>query len=211
MTKQQILNEIKRIAVDNHGVSSCKRRVATETGITEGAWGGKYWIRWGDALRGAGFPANAWQLPHKEEFLIENYISIIREPGHFPIANELRLKRRLDPNFPNEKSFRRFGTKSNTALRILEFCQARSGYDDVIKICKPLAARADTRSEPTTTAESEIGFVYLLKSGRHYKIGRSNAAGRREYELAIQLPEKAVKIHEIRTDDPSGNRSILAQ
>lgn len=50
----------------------------------------------------------------------------------------------------------------------------------------------------------EFGFVYLLKSGRHYKIGRSNAAGRRERELDIQLPDKAVNIHLIRTDDPVG-------
>jgi hypothetical protein len=46
--------------------------------------------------------------------------------------------------------------------------------------------------------------VYLIKSGRFYKIGRTNATGRREYELALQLPERASKIHEIRTDDPSG-------
>ena len=45
----------------------------------------------------------------------------------------------------------------------------------------------------------EIGFVYLIKSGRYYKIGRSNSSGRREYELAIQLPERASKVHEIRT------------
>ena len=43
-----------------------------------------------------------------------------------------------------------------------------------------------------------------MKSGRYYKIGRSNAAGRREYELAIQLPEKLKTIHSIRTDDPPG-------
>ena len=43
-----------------------------------------------------------------------------------------------------------------------------------------------------------------MKSGRFYKVGRSNSAGRREYELAIQLPERATKIHEIRTDDPVG-------
>ena len=30
------------------------------------------------------------------------------------------------------------------------------------------------------------------------------ALGRREYELAIQLPEKTKTIHEIRTDDPVG-------
>jgi hypothetical protein len=46
--------------------------------------------------------------------------------------------------------------------------------------------------------------VYLLKAGRYYKIGRTNAVGRREYELAIQLPEKASTVHTIRTDDPVG-------
>ncbi len=53
-------------------------------------------------------------------------------------------------------------------------------------------------------ASEDFGFVYLIKSGRYYKVGRSNAAGRREYELAIQLPEKAVTVHVIRTDDPIG-------
>jgi hypothetical protein len=46
--------------------------------------------------------------------------------------------------------------------------------------------------------------VYLLRSGRYYKIGRSNAAGRRERELQIQLPEKAKLVHAINTDDPPG-------
>jgi len=46
--------------------------------------------------------------------------------------------------------------------------------------------------------------VYLIKSGRFYKIGRSNAAGRREREIALQLPEKADTVHVIRTDDPPG-------
>ncbi len=49
-----------------------------------------------------------------------------------------------------------------------------------------------------------MGFVYLLKSGRFYKIGKTNAAGRRERELAIQLPEKAATAHVIKTDDPTG-------
>ena len=43
-----------------------------------------------------------------------------------------------------------------------------------------------------------------MKSGRFHKIGRSNAVGRRERELAIQLPEKADLVHSIRTDDPIG-------
>jgi Meiotically up-regulated gene 113 len=54
------------------------------------------------------------------------------------------------------------------------------------------------------TSEIEIGFVYLLKSGRYYKIGKTNSAGRRERELQIQLPEKANIVHKIKTDDPDG-------
>lgn len=48
------------------------------------------------------------------------------------------------------------------------------------------------------------GFVYLLRSGKNYKIGRSNAVGRRLRELAIQLPQKPKMIHVIETDDPEG-------
>lgn len=52
--------------------------------------------------------------------------------------------------------------------------------------------------------------MYLLRSGRFYKIGRSNAVGRRERELAIQLPERAALVHSIKTDDPSGIEALLA-
>lgn len=49
-----------------------------------------------------------------------------------------------------------------------------------------------------------VGFVYLMKAGRFYKIGRTNSTGRREYELSIQLPKKASMVHQIKTDDPVG-------
>src|ERR1700683_4825734 len=62
------------------------------------------------------------------------------------------------------------------------------------------SADAETDSKP----EENLGFVYLMKSGRFYKIGRSNAAGRREYEIAIQLPESLRTVHAIRTDDAAG-------
>jgi hypothetical protein len=40
--------------------------------------------------------------------------------------------------------------------------------------------------------------------GKHYKIGRTNATGRRVYELAIQLPERVALVHSFETDDPVG-------
>jgi len=54
------------------------------------------------------------------------------------------------------------------------------------------------------TVDGELGYVYLMKAGRFYKIGRTNALGRRERELVIQLPEAAKAAHSIKTDDPTG-------
>ena len=71
-------------------------------------------------------------------------------------------------------------------------------------MCNEYAPRKREVPDEPAGKEGQIGFVYLIKSGKFYKIGKTNAVGRREYELSIQLPEKAKKIHEIRTDDPSG-------
>ncbi|MCI0418273.1 MAG: GIY-YIG nuclease family protein [Acidobacteria bacterium] len=40
--------------------------------------------------------------------------------------------------------------------------------------------------------------------GRYYKVGCTNAVGRRERELGIQLPQEAKVVHSIKTDDPAG-------
>jgi hypothetical protein len=117
---------------------------------------------------------------------------------------EMRLHKRSNPQFPNEKGFERFGTKAQLAARVIAYCRSKSGFEDVTAICKEISDKEPARPETSTSPPDDYGFVYLLKSGRYYKIGRSNAAGRRERELDIQLPEKATNIHVIRTDDPKG-------
>ena len=55
----------------------------------------------------------------------------------------------------------------------------------------------------TLRRRSSLGsFVYLMKSGRHYKIGRTSSLGRREWELGIKIPIPPKTIHSIETDDP---------
>ena len=53
-------------------------------------------------------------------------------------------------------------------------------------------------------AEKEMGYVYLMKSGNYYKLGRSINVERRNYEIGIKLPEKFDIIHKIKTDDSAG-------
>lgn len=131
----------------------------------------------------------------------------MRELGRFPVKGELRLKSRSDKSFPSHNVFARLGSKQQIANKILAYCEEREGSEDVVKLCIAIATKdkppAADNFEPDPN-EPAIGFVYLMKSGQYYKLGRTNAAGRREYELAIQMPQKLMTVHTIRTDDPVG-------
>ena len=204
MKKQQILAEIRRTAEANEGNPLGVARFYRETGIKESDWSGKYWARWGDAIKEAGFTPNILQVPYGEDELIGKYIGLIREHGRLPVRGEVRLKRRTDPDFPSHNTFARFGSKEQLAARILEYCQSHPGFEDVIPLCGIVRTRDEKDIEDGEIDLDVIGFVYLYKFGRHYKIGKTNAIGRRERELAIQLPEKTRTVHVIRTDDPNG-------
>lgn len=107
------------------------------------------------------------------------------------------MRAREGDGFPSANTFARFGLKLERIARLASYCRERPGCDDVLQLLLPRleADVAGTEPRESTTAV-EWGAVYLLKSGRHYKIGRSNSADRRERELQIQLPERASRIDE---------------
>lgn len=205
MNKHHILEEIKRTAEANGGVPLGRHRFLTETGIRESDWSGRFWTKWSDAVREAGYEPNAKQTAFDSKKLLEKLASLVRELGHYPVAAELRLKARSDPDFPSHNTFSRFGGKAQVASSLLSWCKVSPGWEDVQAICAPLAMSDEVDEAPVKDeAAAPVGDVYLLKSGKYYKIGRSNAPGRRVYELGIQLPERVVTVHTIKTDDPVG-------
>lgn len=206
MTKEHILSEIRRTAAENGGAPLGVDRFFSETGIKESGWRGKFWVRWSEAVKDAGFQPNERTLARASDDLLERLAALVGELGRFPVMAEIRIKARSDPEFPNHKTFRRFGGKRELAAKLEKFCRDR-GQSDLADLCAA-AAKADDADDGERVHEEaatgELGYVYLMKSGRYYKIGRTNALGRREYELAIQLPETAKLIHSIKTDDPEG-------
>lgn len=207
MDRDHILAEIRRTAEANGGKPLGRGRFAAETGIQEHDWRGRYWARWNDALHEAGFPPNTLQGRYDDERLLDALVGEIRRLGRMPTSSELTLRRREDPTVPSYSVFERhLGPKATWPHRVAVYCRERSELADVQAIIEPLVAEDAAVSEVVADQieAPEFGFVYLIKSGRFYKIGRANSTGRRTYELAIQLPEPVKLVHEIRTDDPAG-------
>lgn len=205
VNKQHIVDEIRRTAKANGGEPLGRARFEQETGIKYHDWWGKHWARWNEAVQEAGFAPNALQDAFSDELLLEKLATFTRELGRFPANGDLRIKKRNDPAFPNDKVFdAHFGSRLKLRRAVVEYCQSHPGFDDVVILCGPIPFEDETPQKEKRPAQVVVGFVYLMKSGKHYKIGKTNATGRREYELAIQLPERLSTVHVIKTDDPDG-------
>jgi hypothetical protein len=204
MDKRHILDEIIRTADLNGGIALGRERFLQETGIKESDWLGKFWARWSDAVKEAGCVPSKLNAPMEEGALLERYVEFIRELGRLPVVSELKLRAKQTPGFPSHNTFRKFGDKAQRVAKLIAYCEKMPDHADVLTIARA-AATDDVEAPPDEDSREEtIGFVYLLKANRHYKIGRSSSFERRSRELAIQLPERAATVHVIRTDDPIG-------
>ncbi len=136
---------------------------------------------------------------------LNKLVSLIREIKKFPSSGELKLKIYSDKTFPSTTVFEKLGKQKEKTAKVIEYCKTHEGYNDVLEICLPLLQNEkEITDEKINSETTNFGFVYLMKSSKFYKIGRSNDAGRRAYELKIQLPEKLEIVHKIKTDDPIG-------
>jgi hypothetical protein len=203
MNRDFILSEVRRTAAANGGVALGRLRLESECGIKEHHWR-KFWARYSDVVKEAGLEPNSIQEPWSEDQLCAFIAKLARQLGQFPVHAEIRVKKTSDPDFPNHRVFdRRLGGKADKIAKVAVWCRVNAGHEDVLAMCE--AATIEEAPEPTVKADpSNDGHVYLLKSGKFYKIGFSVHAGARERQLAIQLPEATSTVHLIVTDDPSG-------
>ncbi|MBF4510467.1 MAG: GIY-YIG nuclease family protein [Aeromicrobium sp.] len=207
VSKEHILAEIKRTAEENAGVALGRARFQEETGIRETDWSGRYWTRWSDAIVEAGYQPNAMQQPLPIEAVLESFVTLVGELGRFPTIADLKMRSQGDASFPSHNTFNRLGRRAERAARAIAYCEERGGLEHVIAVCAPIAALAAPVEQDHSAAESdagEFGFVYLMKSGKYYKVGRSVCAEKRAYEVRLVLPEEVVLVHKIKTDDPAG-------
>lgn len=198
--RDQILTEIRRLAETNGGQPPGLGTFEKETGITRAAWIGKYWARWGDAVKEAGYEPNTAPAKIQEEELLRKFAEAARHYGKIPTVPELRIYGNENPGFPSDSTLAKsFRNKSLLLERLARWIGESGEFTDLSDLIE---------QKPTTASGQKFstkeGLVYLIKSGAHYKIGRSDELERRVKEIRIALPEAASLVHSIRTDDPAG-------
>jgi hypothetical protein len=197
--RDEIINLIRRIAAQNGGKAPGKMTFANETGITETKWSGIYWARWGDALAEAGFKPNALQGRLDSGMILNKIVEFAKLLGRLPTRAEMKLRRRTDESFPSPNTIDNHFCGGPELFAALTRRSIENG-DAALLLLLP---EAPVEPEPDSES-SQLGVVYLLKSGEHYKIGRSDNIDRRVKEITVALPETLTLIHAIKTDDAPG-------
>jgi len=205
MTREEILEAIRAVA-KRTGTVPGRQTFEKETGIARHLWYGRFWPNWGLALSDAGFQPNDKTGPTDRDLLLSTYLKLVEELGHVPTEGELRVWQRSHQGFPSHSTFSSvLGPKVRRLKALLEYGRSVGAPEHVQALVAaaigPVPEETDEAAPTPAVAE---GFVYLMKSGRNFKIGRTNAVDRRQYEVGIQLPDPLVPVHSIRTDDPSG-------
>lgn len=197
--REQIIAEIQRVASENGGAAPGVAAFANATGITQGRWRGVYWARWNDALADAGFAPNALVAKRDSTEMLHQVAELCRLLGKMPTYTDMRMHVRNNASFPNEKTVaKHFGNMTDLIATLREMANDPA-YEDLNTLLP-----AASRTEEASTKRGTDAFVYLLKSGSHYKIGCTANLERRVKEITVAMPEPITLVHSIKTDDPTG-------
>jgi hypothetical protein len=201
LKKESIIDTYREIVREKTGAPIGEAIFIRETGISKYYWRGGYWRTWSAFQADAGYAPNAPNEKIPDETLLNRLAELALERNEIPTQADIMLKKKEDPFFPGRLTFNRFGDRTALLAKLATYCDGKDQFAPVLGLLKEnIPGTVKHRLD----ALRVNGFVYLLRSGKKYKLGRSNAVGRRLRELAIQLPQKPNTVHVIETDDPEG-------
>lgn len=208
ISREEVLTEIRKFVATNDGEIPGERTFVAATRMKQSAWKGKYWARWTDAVREAGYDPNAMMQKIPDEDILEQLAGFITKLGYFPVRDEINVYARTASGFPVWQTIRkRYGGMPQTAAALLEY-SGKTGNLVLAKLCEGRIEREALKprdeERPRQPIAVEAGFVYLKYSPslRLYKIGKANNSDKRGTGISLLLPEDLVGKHEIRTDCP---------
>ncbi len=203
MSPNEITSEIQRLALDNGGKPLGERLFLASAGLSRSALWSAGFSNYSDALVAAGFSKNQLNSASQPKVVLASLVDLIRSIGRFPTKGHIKVARAKDKSFPSYEAFLTVagGAFSNLPSLTLEYCQA-NGMADIEHLIPRGTNRVEGEAKDVKRAVA--GYLYLVKHGQHYKIGRSNDIARRRREVSLLLPEELQHVHVIETDDPEG-------
>jgi hypothetical protein len=200
-SKEKIISTYSRLVKEQSGKLIGERIFMRETGFSHYHWTGGYWRSWSVFQADSGYAPNNQTEKIPDKILLHRFAELALERNEIPTEADLMLKRKEDLSFPSKATYRRWGSRDALLAKVAEYCERDGQFAPVLDFLKQGVSNSlDHRLESGYIK----GFIYLLRFGKNYKLGRTNVVGRRLRELAIQLPQKPDTVHVIETDDPEG-------
>jgi hypothetical protein len=163
---------------------------------------------YGDLCEIAGYQRNELKKSIDTDRLLESLAVLTEKLGRYPDTTDRHIAHRSDSTFPSSRAFLTAQKKNGSLDRQLQaWCRSRPQYATALKIVDAKLSQAETSRPPSQTKKIVAGYVYLLRygnTGRDYKIGMSDDAGRRHSQLSGMFPGDLRIVHVIETDDPRG-------
>jgi hypothetical protein len=201
LTRESIIDNYRELVRERNGAPIGEGIFIRETGISKYYWRAGYWRTWSAFQAEAGYAPNAPNEKIPDDTLLHRFAELALERNEIPTQADMMLKKKEDPSFPGRLTFNRFGDRAALLTKLADYCDGKDQFAPVLRLLKEgIPGTVSHRLDVFRVK----GFVYLLRSGKYYKLGRTNAVGRRVRELAIQLPQKPNTVHVIETDDPEG-------
>lgn len=205
MNRETILDEIRRAADVTPGGKLGLASFERISGISQGIWRGKYWTNWTEAVQDAGVVPGEMSIAYSDVHLLKALADLVRTYKRFPTYAQIKIQKARDAKFPNHATFDRLGSQKAKIEMLRQFAIDNANYSDILQLLPSQAPVADLKeSAQDESSLKRDGHVYMMKLGKHYKIGHTSSVPRRHREINLELPEKTDVVHTIATDDPEG-------
>lgn len=209
MTRESILAALRSTASDNGGRPLGARAFQDATSINRTDLWNAGFATYSDAVRAAGLTPNTLMAARDTNAMLASLAALTKKLGRFPTIGTLKVARRTDATLPSYEAFLRLagGAWSDLPGVLLGFCRSTAEYTDLVPFLEAAQPAAAVPTQDGLRSKRLVGYVYLAKHGRDYKIGRSNDVARRRREVSLLLPTDLEHVHVIETDDPEGIES----
>ena len=204
MTKNAITQRIRELAA-TRGNHVSYEVFLSETGIKANWLRSQEWYSgWNNLLAELELNTRVFRVPRTQPSLIAKAVAeLIEREGRWPTEDDLTRERKRNNLFPSLNVIRPLRKSGELAKLIVALGTTDEQFAKAALIAKPYVTSESEASELGKN-ESVKGYVYLLRSGRRYKIGKSNDPSRRFREVRLELPDETHQVHTIPTDDPTG-------